>query len=930
MKQLLSLASIFIAFSAIAQKPPLTHDVYDGWNNIQGVTLSADGKYTAVQIDPQEGDGRVLLFQGNKQIMVLERATQVRFSNNGKYLFAAVKPLNAETRKAKLAKKKKDELPKDVFIWMALPNGMPDTIKDITGFETPEKIGDWVAIKMATKKKEKKKPADGEKTDSDNDGDETAKKDAKGFEITLLNPETGAKQLWERVSEYTWADTATYLLFATEAKDSTIKAMVRMFKFADASESVIDSGKTAYKNLSCHPSGKFFCYMGTPDSAKAKIKTYEWTLYRDGKKRWTRPWLWNDTLVISHDYTPVFDVSGERLYFGISKKPVEIPEDTTTLPDEQVKLDVWSWQDPLIQPMQLKQLDRDKKRSYRVVYLLKDNKFIQLTSDNIPEASFSRDQPTDWIYGWNDQPYLIRQTWESSPPRDLWLLHTKDGKKRRIAKEVRSSYTSVSPFGKYLTWYDRDKQIWFVYHIAKKITVAANRDCPYNIFQEDWDTPAPPSPYGTAGWTKDDEAFLFYDQYDLWAFYPEKDELVCLTNGFGRGNQIQLRYQRKNRDDRYRDFSKTLYLSGFHESDKSDHLYQLLPETNTPAWLFGGPFRIQNFQVAEKAEVFVHRRGSFTQYPEVYRSVNQPALGNALTRTNPQQQNYNWGSVELVSWTSYNGLELEGMVYKPEDFDSLKQYPLLVYFYETNSENLHRHSVPQPAWSIINIPYYVSNGYVVFVPDIRYQTGYPGQSAYDCILSGTDLMVAQPWIDSTRMAIQGQSWGGYQVAYLVTQTNRYRAAMAGAPVSNMTSAYGGIRWGSGMARSFQYEQAQSRIGASLWENRDLYLENSPLFFADRVNTPLLMMHNDQDEAVPWYQGIEYYVALRRLQRPVWMLVYNGEAHNLRKRHNRKDFTIRMQQFFDHYLKDAPVPAWMQYGLPAIDKGIRDGLELVKD
>jgi dipeptidyl aminopeptidase/acylaminoacyl peptidase len=157
----------------------------------------------------------------------------------------------------------------------------------------------------------------------------------------------------------------------------------------------------------------------------------------------------------------------------------------------------------------------------------------------------------------------------------------------------------------------------------------------------------------------------------------------------------------------------------------------------------------------------------------------------------------------------------------------------------------------------------------------------------------------------------------------------FAAAMAGAPVSNMTSAYGGIRWGSGMSRMFQYEGSQSRIGGTLWEKPWRYIENSPVFFADKVGTPLLMMHNDEDGAVPWYQGIEYFVALRRLNKPVWMLTYNGAPHNLKRRADCKDLSIRMLQFFDHYLKGAPAPVWMEHGIPAVDKGKKMGYELIK-
>jgi dipeptidyl aminopeptidase/acylaminoacyl peptidase len=299
-----------------------------------------------------------------------------------------------------------------------------------------------------------------------------------------------------------------------------------------------------------------------------------------------------------------------------------------------------------------------------------------------------------------------------------------------------------------------------------------------------------------------------------------------------------------------------------------------------------------------------------------------------ISDINPQQNDYLWGEVQLVSWISAKGEKLEGLLYTPENLNPEKKYPLLIYFYERNSDNLHNHRIPSPSRSIINPTYCTSNGYVVFVPDITYGTGHPGKDCYDAVVSGTLAMCDQfEFIDRTKMGLQGQSWGGYQIAHLVTQTDLFTCAMAGAPVSNMTSAYGGIRWGSGLSRAFQYEKSQSRIGQPLWEAPELYIENSPVFFADQVNTPLLIMHNDEDGAVPWYQGIEYFSALRRLQKPVWMLVYNGAPHNLRRWPDRMDLDKRMMQFFDHYLKDAPAPVWMTDGIPAVKKGIEKGFEL---
>ena len=270
----------------------------------------------------------------------------------------------------------------------------------------------------------------------------------------------------------------------------------------------------------------------------------------------------------------------------------------------------------------------------------------------------------------------------------------------------------------------------------------------------------------------------------------------------------------------------------------------------------------------------------------------------------------------------------EGVLYKPENFDPQKKYPLLMYFYETHSNTLHDYIDPAPTGSRLNIPFFVSRGYVVFSPDIKYTIGHPAKSAYNYVVSAARDLSKQKWIDGKNIGIQGQSWGGIQVAQLITMTDMFKAAWAGAPVANMTSAYGGIRWESGVNRQFQYEKTQSRIGATLWQKPQLYIENSPLFHLPKVKTPLVIMANDADGAVPWYQGIELFTGLRRLGKKVWMLNYNGEAHNLVERKNKKDIQIREQQYFDWLLKGEPAPRWITEGVPAIRKGKDWGFELV--
>jgi dipeptidyl aminopeptidase/acylaminoacyl peptidase len=297
-----------------------------------------------------------------------------------------------------------------------------------------------------------------------------------------------------------------------------------------------------------------------------------------------------------------------------------------------------------------------------------------------------------------------------------------------------------------------------------------------------------------------------------------------------------------------------------------------------------------------------------------------------MSAINPQQEDFNWMTAELFSWKAYDGKVATGIVYKPADYQAGKKYPMIAYFYETLSDGLYNYLPPAPTPSRLNIPFFVSRGYIVLAPDIRYAKGFPGKAAYDYVVSGARALVKKGWVDSTKMGIQGQSWGGYQVAHIITRTPVFAAAWAGAPVANMTSAYGGIRWESGMNRQFQYEKSQSRIGATLWEKPNLYIENSPLFYLPKVKTPLVIMANDNDGAVPWYQGIELFTAMRRLGKQVWMLNYNGEAHNLVERKNRKDIQIREQQFFDWLLKGEKPTVWLTDGVPAIDKGRAWGLE----
>ena len=318
---------------------------------------------------------------------------------------------------------------------------------------------------------------------------------------------------------------------------------------------------------------------------------------------------------------------------------------------------------------------------------------------------------------------------------------------------------------------------------------------------------------------------------------------------------------------------------------------------------------------AEEADRILFVREDYDEFPDLW--VGDLDFGNArkVTDVNPGLlDRFAWGTSELVEWTSDDGVPLQGVVIKPGNYEPGKRYPVLTYFYRFFSQRLHEFNAP-----VVNhrpsFPIYASDGYVVFLPDVRFEVGRPGISSLKSVVPGLKKLVEMGLADPNALGLHGHSWSGYTTAYIVTQTNIFAAAVAGAPVSNMTSAYGGIRWGTGLARQFQYEAGQSRLSGSLWEARPDYIENSPLFYADRVETPLVLMHGDEDDAVPWYQSIEFYLALRRTGKHAVFLQYRGEPHHPQKYPNKLDYSIKMKEFFDHYLKGGPAPDWWATGVP---------------
>lgn len=795
-----------------------------------------------------------------------------------------------------------------------------------------------------------------------------------GTELVLRNLQTGEEKRCSLVSEYYLSKKGNTLVVETSRKngDSTRKALVLWMNTANGKIDTVMKGFQDARSYALDEQGAQLAFVAERDSAtKALVKFYRLWYYKPGADSAILladrntiatvlgkgsnggsfqfpvipmavtnpasgahpPATSAGGLTISSDYVNSFSKDGTRLFLGLA--PVRPPKDTNLVEFETSRLDIWNYQDDYLSPQQLVQLNNELKRSYLAMINTGDHHLIPLADGNCENITLPREGDGPYALGESTKGYRIQQQWEESNYQHIYLVDLNNGSRRLVQEKVRGRAT-LSPAGKFVLWYDWKGKNWFTYNIASGKVSNITTGIRVPLFDEEDDHPDDPPPHGAMGWMENDRFVYLYDKYDIWQCDPTAQTApVNLTGGIGRRRQYTFRQVNLDREDPViRDGAWNL-LTVFNQKDMTGgwRLYK----TGTPFQLdtttaATRPLSYNSFFRAKNNWTLGWLQGSFDQSYDVHvKSLDTTAASHppvsatitttAYSHTNPQQKNYNWFTVELHHWKMFDGKMSEGLLYKPENFDSTKKYPIIFYFYERDAQTRYNYIAPQPIRASINVAYFTSNGYLVFDPDIFYKTGQPGEDAYNSVMSAVKYLSRFKWVDTTKMALQGHSWGGYQVAYLVTRTHVFAAAEAGAPVANMTSAYGGIRWETGISRQFQYEKTQSRIGSTLWQRPELYIKNSPLFRADKVTTPLLMMHNDADGAVPWYQGIEYFSALRRLGKKAWLLEYNGENHGLGERRNRKDWSIRLSQFFGYYLKGEPPARWITDGVPATLKGI---------
>ncbi len=973
MKSFLFLAATFIYISSFSQKKPLDHSVYDAWQSVGERIISVNGNFVAYTINPQEGDAILVLQQTDgKKLLEVARGYNIKFTEDERFLIFKIKTSFAQTRDARIKKRKPDEMPKDTLGILEITSQKLEKIARVKNYKFPEKNSRWLAYNMekplAEVQKQRKELDSLSRIKSISNiidsltriADslriklaqvqtqgmgvlqpnisvlETKQEDfaEEGTDLVVRDLTTGKEHIFKLVNNYLFSKYGNTLVIKTTRQNRNPLAKTLILK-EDLASNTIDTLLRNFndaKGFALDEKGGQLAFLAERDSnKKASGKFYTLYYYNNGdsalpiadKNSKGIPTKWG----ISEMANLSFSKSGNRLFFTTA--PI-LPLKDTSLPEfERVNVDIWNYKDEDLMPAQLKMGDTLVRRNYLARYDFIKKEVIQLGSEKLNRIALTMEGDGDVFYAASDSGNRVPRQWQGFTYTDVFAIDPVTGANKVIAKNWKGR-TFPSYTGKYLLLYNDIKKTYSLYNSSTGMLTGFATDIKHALYEEDNDVPDDPQPHGIIKWVENDRYVLMYDRYDVWKVDAEgKERSKVLTNG--RKNSTVYRHINViGADEKFISPDKPMVFRTFNEKSKRSGITILQNINGNTMLSYSDTLNISSINKAEKNNTLLITRESFTNSPDLfaaeYSGDSKTNLNFVkLTNTNPQQSSYTWGTAELFKWKAYTGKETEGILYKPENFDPKKKYPMIVYFYERLNNTLYNYQAPAPTPSRLNIPFFVSRGYVVFAPDIWYTTGHPGKNAYDYIVSGTRALIKQGFIDSTKIGLQGQSWGGYQAAYLITQTNLYAAAWAGAPVVNMFSAYGGVRWESGVNRQMQYEKSQSRIGATIWEKPQLYFENSPLFHLQKVKTPLVIMSNDADGAVPWYQGIEFFTAMRRLNKPVWLLNYNGEAHNLVERKNRKDIQIREQQFFDWLLKGDPAPKWITEGVPAYMKGRDLGL-----
>jgi len=901
------------------------------WKNIRNASTSNDGKWFAYVLAPNEGDAEVVIrptAEGGKEwrFPIGEPPTgfggfgapptegPLTISGDGKWVIFTTYPKAAEAKKLRRERKPLQNGVSLVNLSTGERREFDKVRRSVLASERPN----WLVLHRY--------PGEG----------------ATAAEMILVDLRSGTLSTVGAVGEFALDDSGQWLAWTSETRD-LVGNGIQLRNLATDVVRTIDSDKQLYRRLSWSDSAfALSALRGKPDSAASDTAyaVLGWANVTAPQPERVLYSVAGDSagfplgMRISPDRAPRWATDRSAIFFGIAARRTG-PDPKTPRPDvrpvagipgamqapagagmpedELPTIVIWHGKgDPRLQSQQQVEESRDKTFSYLAEYRLAERKFVQLANDELRDVTLTPRER--FAVGFDRRAYERRDNIDGGQRRDIHVVDLATGGRTQAVKAARWNWIP-SPDGTKALYYDNGE--YHVYDMVARQSRTITAGAPTSFINTEDDHNIDRPPVAPLGWASDNLHVLLFDNWDVWKVPVKGGAMVNLT---GDGKSRKVRYTRRlvlNPKERGIDLTRPLYLQTYGEWTKKEGLAVVQPNRPGAQSLLWDDAKFFVGR-ARDAETWVFTRQTVKEFPDYWVSERTLASPRRLTDANPQQKDYAWSSgARLVNYVSEKGDTLQGALYLPANYEPGKKYPTMVYIYEKLSQGLHSYAVPNETRAF-NPSIYTSRGYAVLQPDIVYKLNDPGMSSVWCVVPAVKAAIATGIVDETNVGLHGHSWGGYQSSFLATQTGTlFKSIVTGAPLTDMVSMYNSVYWNTGTADMAIFESSQGRFKGNVIENYDAYIRNSPVFHADKVQTKLMILHNEKDGAVDFNQGITWFNALRELEKDVIMLQYVGENHGLQLPKNQKDYTIRMREYFDHYLKGAPAPDWLVNGIPRL-------------
>jgi len=907
-KKITILLLLFASFSVnlrAQEKRALTINDYARWRSITSASISDNGNWMTYAYRTPNADDTLYVksLLSDKEIQI-PGGSQPDFSGDSKWVAYTVSLPRKEAEKLRKDKKPvplKVQLMNVVtgekFIWenAAALNVIPSFRRRFQPENIPtyfSKDSRFFAVKKTKSDKEAKH---------------------KGTDLILRNLKEGYDEHFGSVAEFSFNKPGTMLAYTVDAKDTTGNGLI-VVKLETGSRIVLDSDKAIYERLTWNKKGTALAVLKGNKKKEEKQRDNSLLIFTELDKETPLRTEYNPSdsydfpreMVISEKGNLAISEDESKVFFGIKEQESE-PEKKKDA-DPVADVDIFHWNDDLLQTVQKIRAERDRNFTYRSAFNLKNKRFVRLTDENMRNISITRDGK--WGVGRNDRPYI--SDWKESKA-DYYRVNCATGE-RTLMFKAQGLTLGLSPDSKHFLYW-KDKHVW-LYKIETDEKINLTKNAPVSFVNAEFDRPGTKPPYGISGWIKDGNAVILSHRYDLLLQPLDGSSPLNLTNGEGERNEIRFRYIQLDPKERFIDLSKPVLLSAYGQWTKKAGYYRL-SEGNLRKLIFDDK-RFGNPIKAKNAERFIHTIETFADFPNYYMNDPDFSFPRKLTDSNPWQSEYNWGKRILFDYTNKDGVRLQGTLAVPDTYEPGQKLPMLVQFYEKYSQNLHRYEHPVFR-DTPQLAKYVSNGYLAMQPDVHFNTRTTHDDMLDCVEAAVKKVIEMGYADPEHIGLHGHSFGGGGASFIATRSKMFAAIAAGAAPINLAGEFNILFHGSGQ-NNHQYDiYGQGRYGTNPYDDFELYRQQSPITHVRTMDTPLLYFHGTDDGSVEYNQGMEFYNALRFNGKKIIFASYPGQGHHLSKHENRVDYQTRMEQFFDHYLKDKPAPQWMTKGIPYLKK-----------